>query len=106
MSMTSDTQVAEIVTFKLNENVAESAFLEDARRTEAVLRETPGFVRRVLSRSAEGDWTDFILWSDMDSALNAAETVVKHPDFAAFGGAIHGPSVAMRHEHVGLEMTP
>ena len=105
MNMTSAAPVAEIVTFKLNKDVSEPTFLEDARRTEALLRETPGFLRRVLSCSPDGSWTDFVLWTDMDSAMNAAETVVKHPDFAAFGGAIDGPSVKMRHETVSLEMT-
>jgi hypothetical protein len=38
------------------------------------------------------------------TAEQAAATITADPGFAAFGGAIHGPSVVMRHTHTRVAM--
>jgi len=104
MSLTPTPQIAEIVTFRLKDGVEMDRFLEDAKTTEDVLATVPGYVRRHLSMGEDGSWTDLILWTSMDSAKQAAKSVVEHPDFAPFGSAIQGESVVMRHEKIELNM--
>ncbi len=97
-------KIAEIVTFRLKDGTDPDTFTADARATEALLRKTPGYVRRHLSQGSDGQWTDIVLWGSMEAALSAAEEVVNHPDFAPFGSAIDGASVAMRHEQIEILM--
>ncbi len=97
--------VAEIVTFRLNEDADRETFLADAKATGPLLGRTTGFLSRSLSEAEDGSWTDIVFWRTMDAAKLAAQTVPHHPDFAPFGSAIDGPSVAMRHERVFVSMT-
>lgn len=105
MNTSSSPQVAEIVTFRLKGGVADDAFAAAAADTQTLLSQAPGFQRRFLSRGDDGRWSDVVLWDNMETALSAADNVVKHPDFQLFGNMIDGPSVEMRHEHVAVEMT-
>ena len=96
--------VLEIVSFRLNEGVSDTAFLDAAAGTEAMLRARGALVRRYLVRDETGLWTDIIEWTSMEAALAAAETVLQHPDFAPFGGMIDGHTVQMRHAPIRWRM--
>ena len=96
--------VLEIVSFRLNSGISENAFLDAAAGTEAMLRERGALIRRYLVRDAGGLWTDVIEWSSMSAALEAAEAVMQHPDFAPFGGMIDETSVDMRHATIRWRM--
>ena len=96
--------VAEIVTFHLNSDVTQDAFLNAARATDSIVRAAPGFISRQLSKGEDGRWTDYILWQSMQDAKAAAQTVIKQPEFAAFGQAIDFESIVMRHELVKWQM--
>ena len=104
MNANKQPQVAEIVSFRLKNGTDRATFLTDARATAPLLQRTDGFIRRALSEGDDGTWTDIVYWSSMEAAKSAAEHVVRHPDFAPFGAAIDGPSVAMRHERVAVNM--
>lgn len=97
--------VAEIVTFRLNTDANRNTFVADAKATAPLLERTEGFISRSLSEAPDGSWTDIVFWKTMDAAQLAAQTIPNHPDFAPFGSAIDGPSVAMRHERVLVSMT-
>ena len=97
--------VAEIVSFRLNKDANRDTFLADAQATAPLVSRVDGFISRSLSEAEDGIWTDIVFWKTMDAAKLAAETISHHPDFAPFGSAIDGPSVAMRHERVRVSMT-
>jgi len=97
-------QVAEIVTFRLVAGSTAEAFVDAARATEPLLQAQPGFLRRRLTRGADGIWTDFVEWRDLPAAHAAAEAVMQAPAFAPFMALIDGPSVTLRHDAVALAM--
>ena len=96
--------VAEIVTFTLVPGVSDADFLALSQRTAAFCEAQSGFRARRLSRDGEGRWTDYVLWSDMQTAKDAAAKFPEQdfaPDLMA---AIAPDSVMMRHEAVLWEM--
>lgn len=96
--------VAEIVTFRLLPGVDEDGFLAAARATEMPVASQPGFLRRSLSRDADGLWTDCIEWRDMASAEAAARAVMALPEFGAFAAAIDPEGMTLRHAPVMWRM--
>jgi hypothetical protein len=96
--------VFEIVEFSLKPGISTEAFLATVPPTEALCRAAPGFRQRWLTQSEDGRWTDIVEWADLATAEQAAATITADPGFAAFGGAIHGPSVVMRHTHTRVAM--
>ncbi|MFY8107298.1 MAG: hypothetical protein ACOVKO_10305 [Elstera sp.] len=92
--------VFEIVEFSLKPGITTEAFLATVPATETLCRAAPGFRQRWLTQGEEGRWTDIVEWADLQTAQQAAATLVTAPGFAAFGGAIDGPSVVMRHTHL------
>ena len=92
--------VAEIVTFKLAPGVSAQDFVKLSQASEAFCRQNPGFRHRQLSQGADGTWTDYVIWSDMETA-QAIAAEFPAQDFApALMGAIAPDSVSMRHETV------
>jgi L-aminopeptidase/D-esterase-like protein len=90
-------QSIELVTFRLSPGTDRAAFLENARRTEAVVRRQPGFLARMLTEGEDGTWSDIVTWASHADAMAAAEAVMSDPDFAPFGAMIDGPTVRMSH---------
>jgi len=98
--------VAEIVTFTLTPNVSPEEFVAISQQSEAFVRVQGGFLRRQLSQGQDGQWTDYVVWADMDAA-NAAMQAFPKQDFApALMAAIAPDSVRMRHESVLWDMSP
>lgn len=97
-------QVAEIVTFRLLPGTDPQAFIKAAEATGPLLRETGGVIRRTLSVDDSGLWTDHIIWTSMEVAKSAAETVTQQPEFAPFANMIAPDDVTMRHAPVRLQM--
>jgi hypothetical protein len=94
------TPIAEIVTFKLAEGVSDTAFLTAAQTTQPFLEGRSGFLRRNLTKGADGLWTDYIEWSDLATAKHAAEHIMAQPDVLPFLEAIAPNSVEMRYEQI------
>jgi hypothetical protein len=98
------TEVAEIERFRLNDGVTDAAFLDATRAMQPAVEAAPGFLSRRLSKGEDGIWTDHVTWSDLTSALTAAEEVFKHPAAQAFGAMIAPGSIDMRHEPLLFQM--
>ena len=96
--------VIESVTFKLNEGVDHSAFLDAAKDMGTWVRAQPGFIRRRLSHAEDGTWIEHIEWKDMDAAKAAAAGIGKEPGNAEFLKAIDGPSVTMMHSNLEVSL--
>ncbi len=87
----------ELVTFRLTAGAARAEFVENARRTEAVVRRQPGFVARMLTEGRDGLWSDIVTWTSHADAEAAAEKVMADPDFGPFGAMIDMPSLRTSH---------
>ncbi|MEX0304401.1 MAG: hypothetical protein AB3N24_18425 [Leisingera sp.] len=96
--------VAEIVTFELAEGVSPAEFVALSQASEAFVRAQPGFLHRQLSRGADGRWTDYVIWKDMDTAKSVAEEFHKQDFCAGLMQAIAKSTANMRHEEVLWDM--
>lgn len=90
-------KVIEVVRFRTNDGVSESAFAKSAETVNEFLKKCPGFVARRLSRADDGEWIDHVEWETMDAAKQASDAFMKRSDLAEFVTAIDEGSVVMRH---------
>lgn len=96
--------VAEIVTFRLNPGVEADDVIAAGAGTMAALDRYQSITARYLTVDEDGLWTDIVIWSDLATALKAADEVMAHPDFAPFGAMIDPASVTLRHAAIGWQM--
>ena len=96
--------VLETFTFRLLPGSDAQAFLASARQTEPLLRQRPGFRRRLLTED-QGQWGDHVEWRDMASAMAAAEAVMQDADFALFLAMIDLPTVQVSRKPILAQMT-
>ncbi|WP_171174309.1 hypothetical protein [Ruegeria sp. HKCCD8929] len=98
------THVAEIVTFSLADGISPERFVTLNQTSEAFVRAAPGFVHRQLSQGADGRWTDYVIWRDMETAQKAAAAFPQQEFAPALMAAIAADSVQIRHEAVRWDM--
>ena len=92
--------VIEVAIFSPKPGVTDEALVESASKSTAFLERTPGFVRRELGVSSEGDrWVDVLHWTDLESALKAAELFLEAPECQDFVAAIDMEGASMLHLH-------
>ncbi|MEW2916455.1 hypothetical protein AB1A64_05245 [Ruegeria sp. ANG10] len=99
------THVAEIVTFTLANGTTPEEFVKLSQASEAFVRAAPGFAHRQLSQGEDGRWTDYVVWTDMKAAQDAAAQFPQQECAAGMMAAINPESVQMRHENVLWNMT-
>ncbi|WP_293573156.1 hypothetical protein [Phaeobacter sp.] len=99
-----DKQTAEIVTFKLRDTIKREAFLALMQQTEAFVKDQAGFCHRQLSEGPDGQWTDYVLWHDHQSAAQAAAAFEQQAFAPDIFAAIAPDSANMRHETVVLAL--
>ena len=90
--------VLEAVRFRLNEGVSEADFLAAAAKSDDFIQRQPGFIKRILARTEEGEWMDLLEWESMAAARAAFEKFnPEDPSLAAFTTAINFKSTTMTH---------
>lgn len=89
--------VVEVVTFKLNSDIEEAAFLEAAEATFELLKGYDGYIKRELTVSEDQQWVDIVHWRDMQTALKAANDIMQSDIGTKFGGMIDPNSMQMYH---------
>jgi hypothetical protein len=89
--------VIEVVTLRLKPGTDESAFLAAVERSTEFLARQPGFLRREVGVTGDGEWADIVHWSDLDAALRAAAAFNAAPETGAFNTCLEGGSVRLRH---------
>ncbi|NOD63130.1 MULTISPECIES: hypothetical protein [unclassified Ruegeria] len=99
------THVAEIVTFTLANGTTPEEFVKLSQASEAFVRSAPGFAHRQLSQGEDGRWTDYVVWTDMKAAKDAAAQFPQQDFCAGLMAAINPDSIQMRHENVLWNMT-
>ncbi len=99
------THVAEIVTFNLANGTTPAEFVKLSQASEGFVRSAPGFTHRHLSQGEDGRWTDYVVWTDMKAAKDAAAQFPQQDFCADLMAAINPESIQMRHENVLWNMT-
>lgn len=88
--------VLERVTFRLRDDVDDTAFLKAAAEVDGFLSDRPGYRSRQLYQGDDGRWIDLVLGEDLDTA-RAAAAIGADPRSAGFLGAIEPGSAVMSH---------
>ncbi|WP_298358929.1 hypothetical protein [uncultured Litoreibacter sp.] len=103
-STSTQTAVAEIVTFKLKDGVSDADFVAISQQTESWVRSAAGFRARHLSKDEHGVWTDYVIWEDMEKAMRVAREFEKQDFAPAIGGAINPETISIRHSAIQWQM--
>jgi len=90
-------KAVEIVHFRVKTGVPEADFLQAAAKADKALRSLPGFLSRQVSCAENGDWIDYVLWSSMADALEAARVFHTLPDAQDFCGMLDMSQAKMSH---------
>ena len=94
--------VKEIVLFRLKDSVDEADFLQAAQTTFDLLADYDGYVDRELTVSDDGLWIDVVTWSNLETAMSAAEQIMQDKVGQRFGSFIDPDSIQMNHTHPRL----
>ncbi|MGB3454760.1 MAG: hypothetical protein WBG08_12940 [Litorimonas sp.] len=94
--------VIETVLFELEDGVSDADFRATLPASTAFIESCPGFLRRCLSASGDGQWIDHIEWADMASAKAAAARIGQDETVHPFVSKISGPSVRMHHTETAI----
>jgi hypothetical protein len=92
--------IAEIVTFKLAKGVNEAALLKASQSAEAFMRTRKGFISRRLTRSAEGIYTDYVVWGNEADAKAAMEASMTDARVGPFVQSIDETSIKVDHQQI------
>lgn len=95
-----NTQTAEIVTFRLNPGVSDADFLTAIQATERYTNGATGFMSRQLSKADDGTWTDYVVWASLHDAQAAAAGFAEQDFAPTILQAIDKDSFSMRHQPV------
>jgi hypothetical protein len=90
-------EIIEAVTFRLTPETDEASFVAAVAQSLPFLERQPGFLRREVAVSADGEWTDLVYWSSLEAALRAARAFNAAPETQAFNACLERGSVQMRH---------
>lgn len=66
---------AEVAFYQLKSGIDDAQFLSISDEATDVYRKLPGFVRRELMKSEDGNWVDLVYWQDRDVAKLAEPTL-------------------------------
>ena len=102
MTDMTETAVAEIVTYRLNDGVDEAGFLDLIARSQSFRRRLPRISGpQRLKGPRRKQWMDHVLWASMDEALSPQPKPLRSR-ISALNSAPHlaQGSVNIRHEHI------
>ena len=94
----------EVVRFKLLPGVTDEAFLAANAATVDFLKRQGGFRRRVLSKGADGVWTDVVEWENLALARKASDQIMVEPSLVPFMKTMDPQSVMMDHLDIALSI--
>ncbi len=87
----------EMVSFKLNTDASEQAFLDSNQALEAWVVKQPGFQYRALSKQEDGTWVDLVFWESLEQAQQAGAAFMAAAELKAMLAFIDKDSVSMQH---------
>ena len=93
-------QIAEVVTFALNEGVSDADYLALNAPSKDYISSLPGFVSRQLSKSEDGIWTDYTVWRTPEDAQAHMQSFMAQDFAPAMVGAINPETMTMRHQKI------
>jgi len=89
--------VIEMVLFKVNEGIELELAKKELIKVNEFLVEQEGFVSRKISISDEGQFLDLVYWTDMSSAMAAANKVMQNTDLLKIFSIIDEKTQLFKH---------
>ena len=97
MDDTTGTGIVEVVQFKAKPGVSDAQIRAAADALQRDVDGLPGYMRRRLLKSADGQWIDIVDWTGLDEALQAAEAIMARPSAQGFIDLVEPESIIMLH---------
>lgn len=97
MELNKMTHIIETVTFKLNADASEEAFLKGSPALNTFLKTRKGHVMRHLSKNEDNVWLEYIQWETLEDAKAAAAVVMSEETLAPYMSSIDESSAKMSH---------
>jgi len=88
----------EVVVFKTIPGFTKQEVIEAAKAVNPVVEKFNGFISRKLAVNEDGTWTDIVYWTDLESAKQAGEEVMKSKTCQKFFGMIDEKSMQFMHQ--------
>lgn len=86
-------EIIETVTFKLSKNVSESTFFKAAKAAGNFIHAQQGFLSQTLSKSEDGNWLDYSVWSNMEDSLLASKALMADASIKPYMQAVDMSSI-------------
>jgi len=87
----------EIVRFKGNSKYSENQIQQALTALNDIIKLYPGFIDRITASNQEGIYVDLVYWTDMDSAKEAGDDILKNPKAAEIFKVIRPETIQMHH---------
>jgi hypothetical protein len=97
MDDTTGAGIVEVVHFKAKPGVSDAQIRDAADALQRDVEHFPGYLRRRLLKSADGQWLDIVDWTGLDEALHAAEAIMARPSAQGFMELVEPESMTMLH---------
>ncbi|MBO9476234.1 hypothetical protein J7382_01685 [Shimia sp. R11_0] len=91
--------VIEIVRFRLNAGVTSTQATAAWEKSQSFVQSQPGFLRRRLATTSDGEWLDEVEWESLDHAhaASAAFDPEAHPELMDLVAILDQTSMTMTH---------
>ena len=97
MDDTTGVGIVEVVQFKAKTGVSDAQIRDAADALHRDVEHFPGYMRRRLLKSEDGQWLDIVDWTTLDEALHAAEAIMARPSAQSFIELVEPESITMLH---------
>ncbi len=97
MDDTTGAGIVEVVQFKAKPGVSDAQIRAAAAALQRDVEGFPGYMRRRLFKSEDGQWLDIVDWTGLDEALHAAEAIMARPSAQSFMELVEPESINMLH---------
>ena len=97
MDDTTGAGIVEVVQFKAKTGVSDAQIRAAAAALQRDVEQFPGYMRRRLLKSADGQWIDIVDWTGLDEALQAGEAMMARPSAQGFMELVELESISMLH---------
>ena len=96
---------AEIVIYQAKEGGSESEAISKAQSVNDFASSQDGFISRIMSETADGNWVDIIFWESLEKAKKAHEKAMQSTAPAAFFEIIDEQTMTFLHAEKVFSLT-
>ncbi|GIK63881.1 MAG: hypothetical protein BroJett018_16750 [Chloroflexota bacterium] len=96
---TKNMPVVELVLFRAKAGVSQQTLIEGTQSIQMWLAQQPGYIRRELLMTHEGQWADLVYWNSYEEAMVAGEKFMSLPEAGPLESVMDVTTIQMFHFH-------